>query len=137
MAHDPETLKQIELYKNHLEFLGYTIETPPDGRWAFVACGNGPNIFFRIYPHAVEIMFGFSTSEYARKNRLALLEFVNHLNTFLEILKSYTLNDSSAIVFTSRDVNGYEKSRFGGYMNAILEEVDQVREVKGMEKIFG
>ena len=114
--------KQRELYKNHLEFLGYQVEYDSDDGQQITALHNGTRTFMRIFNNGLRASRMYSTSPRAASNRLALLEFINSSNGE-GIAKFFVGNDW--LVIELWYLCAYEKVSFGGFINTIEDESEK------------
>jgi len=118
---------QKELYKNHLEFLGYRVEYDTDDEQAIVAIAEGKQTFLRVFTYGLCARRGYRTSAKAQSERWAFLEFVNKSNK-TSITKMYV--DEEWVINELWYLHAYEKVSFGEFMSILQEEAD------GFEEFF-
>lgn len=111
--------KQRELYKNHLEFLGYQVEYDPDDEQRIAALHNGTRTFMRIFNNGLRASRIYNTSPRTASDRLALLEFINNSND-KRIAKFFVGDDWLTIELWY--LCAYEKISFGAFINTIEDE---------------
>lgn len=126
---------QKELYKSHLEFLGFSIEEDPTDQQELRAERYGQRILIRVFNKGIKLLEIYSLTEYAQKNRLELLEFVNKANSS-GLCNYYTNDDSSLIFITLISMSSYEKSTFGTFLDYFVNEVKKLDTITNAEKFL-
>ena len=125
---------QKELYKTHLEFLGYSIELHPYDEDLITAKSQDKQWVFIILKKGISILQGWSISDYAKNHRLELLEFVNKVNHGLTVQCS--ISDAGKFHCKMAAFCSYEKSTFGYLFDFFNADVARIGKVLNADKIF-
>ena len=131
---DKEIREQRELYKIHLESLGFKIEQDTSDQQEIIATRKNVGRYIRIYKRGIRITAVWPISEYARNNKLELLEFVNMAN--YDGLGRYFVSDSGTFYLQMLLFCPYEGVTFGNLIDLFNSEVVAVGELPNSEKIF-
>ena len=132
-----ELKAQKELYKTHLEFLGYSIEEDPTDEQAITARSQDAKWYFAIFNKGVRILQVWSISEHVRdsSNRLVLLEFINDAN--LQHTAQYSITKSGNVCIQMTALCPYERVAFGTFFEFFNKEVSSIGKLPNAGKIFG
>jgi hypothetical protein len=131
---DKEIREQRELYKIHLESLGFKIEQDTSDQQEIIATRKNVGRYIRIYKRGIRITAVWPISEYARNNKLELLEFVNMANYVG--LARYFVSDSGNFYLQMLLFCPYEGTTFGNFIDLFNSEVAGVGKLPNAEKIF-
>ncbi len=131
---DIEIRQQNELYKIHLESLGFKVEQDPFDQQEIIAIRKNVGRYFRIYKKGIKITSVWQISEYAMNNRLELLEFVNIAN--YKGLARYFVSDDCNFCIQMFLFSPYEATSFGNFIDLFNSEVVGVGKLPNSEKIF-
>jgi hypothetical protein len=118
------TQKQKEMYKNHLEFLGYKIEDDPDDEQEITIIQNGVRTFARIFQSGIRVLLIYGISDNAKKDWLPFLEFVNECND--KRIAKVSVNEWSSFVIEMYYFRTYEKVSFGEFMKLFDDERQRI-----------
>lgn len=131
---DNEIREQKELYKIHLESVGFKIEQDPSDQQEIIAIRKNVGRYFRIYKKGIKMTAVWPISDYAMNNRLELLEFVNIAN--YEGLARYFVSDDGNFYIQMILFSPYEGTTFGNFIDLFNSEVAVVGKLPNAEKIF-
>jgi hypothetical protein len=124
--------KQKDMYKNHLEFLGYSIENHPDDEQRMTIIRDNVRTFIKVFNSGLRSMLVYGISDNAKKNRLPFLEFINECND-KRVAKISVTNDS--LIIEMWYFCPYEKISFGEFMKLFDDEAQKILNVSN-EKDF-
>lgn len=110
---------QKELYKNHLEFLGYRVEYDTDDEQEITATREGTRTFIRVFTNGLRAFRVYRISTKAQSEKLAFLEFINRLNR-ISVAKIYSGDDWVTIELWY--LCPYEKVSFGQFLTTLQDE---------------
>jgi hypothetical protein len=115
-------------YKAHLEFLGYSVTEK--GKTLLAKHSKQFNVFVRAYHGGVMVSGFFGSTEQAKTERLAFLEFLNEMNR-TSIAARYYADKDNDVILEAWYPGAYEKTRFGMFFDKFNLLRDQLQKSGG------
>jgi hypothetical protein len=101
-------------YKNHLEFLGYTVTETEKALLA--KHPQNFNIYVRAYQGGILINSIFGTSPKGKKDRIGLLTFLNDMNRG-SVAARYYVDKEDDVIIEGWYPGAYDKARFSLFLD--------------------
>jgi phage gp46-like protein len=113
---------------SHLQFLGYDVSK--EEKFIRARHSKKPNLIVRVFSDGALHTSIWGTSDYAKGNRLALLEYVNALNQGAAIARYYADKDIDLIVesWYSGDYDRTNYARFLELCDSDFEKLIKISE---------
>ena len=130
--------KKMEIFLDHLEFLGFEIcsSSLDDDNAYIISHPNRLDLLVQISNGAFVCHAMLPIKQEMRKDRKKLLSFVNELNEYSSF-QIAGLTENNEVFFYSYYFGAYGKSEFGQFIDAINEDYSStIRAVNGWEKYF-
>lgn len=117
-----------EQIANHLQFLGY--EVKQEESYVRARHPQKPNILVKVMTGGILHTSIWGSSDDAKRNRQAFLEWINQLNQGAQVVRYYADKDVDLIV-EGWYTGGYDRTNYGRYLE--LSDLDFQRFVKTPE----
>ena len=130
-----ELKSQKELYKAHLEFLGWSIEKESYDEETILAKNQrGFFLYLRIQDCAIVLGTYYGTSKYAKRHKLELLEYCNNANR--TTCAQYSISDAGMLYIQLFLPSPYERIAFGKFFDLFMGEQSKIMTFPNAGKIF-
>lgn len=135
-------MDKINNIKNHLEFLGYSVEsdTNPNGNRFLNATSEGkPNLsvwFGKSEQNPQHTIFTSTWNGVKKVNTIEQFAYINQLNADLTITKAFIDFDDDTLMFRAIYTGEYEKKGFGDFVDLFLSGIRQGMHGDVFSKLF-
>ena len=133
---------KIDNIKNHLEFLGYDVESRTDdkGTKSLAAKSQGkPNLFIwfgKPEENRQHVLFSSTWNGVKKVNTVEQFNYINKLNNDLLVTKVFIDFSDDTLMFRGAYTADYNKKAFGDFLDLFLDGIKQAMVGDEFKKLF-
>lgn len=106
----------IDQFINHLEFVGYEIETSEDEKWVLAKHEVKGGLMIREFLGGIMLLSFFSTNKNTAKKRLEYLVLLNQFNSNASIT-NYSFSEEDRMIMSAVYAGKYDKKTFSNFLD--------------------